>query len=187
MVEGMNEGFKTASESLRDLQGDHRSILRALSDIVDVIQNDIPAEMKIVAVSVILVLIILQSGIGFWQNRTIQLQNGSMETVIRDMAQRMENMEQALKETAAKGAKLEKQIEEMVQERNNVAVAVTQAVDQAVKRAISDARLQPSRRLQVQDSHTDRRDPVTDQMQSGLKYFGNSVSPNAIGLINSRP
>merc|ERR1711867_267665 len=84
--------------------------------------------MKIVAVSVILVLIILQSGIGFWQNRTIQLQNGSMETVIRDMAQRMENMEQALKETPAKGAKLEKQIEEMVQERNNVAVAVLWAI-----------------------------------------------------------
>ena len=187
MVEGMNKGFKTASESLRDLQGDHRDLLRALSAIIDVIQNDIPAEMKIVAVSVILVLIILQSGIGFWQNRTIQLQNGSMETVIRDMAQRMESMEQALKETAAKGAKLEKQIEEMVQERNNVAVAVAQAVDQAVKRAIGDARLQPSRRLQVQDSHTDRRDPVTDQMQSGLKYFGNSVSPNAIALINSRP
>merc|ERR1711954_550027 len=123
MVEGMNKGFKTASESLRDLKGDHRDLLRALSAIIDVIQNDIPAEMKIVAVSVILVLIILQSGIGFWQNRTIQLQNGSMETVIRDMAQRMENMEQALKETAAKGAKLEKQIEEMVQERNNVAVA----------------------------------------------------------------
>ena len=75
----------------------------------------------------------------------------------------------------------------MVQERNKVAIAVAQAMDQAVKRAIGDARLQPSRRLQVQDSHTDRRDPVTDQMQSGLKYFGNSVSPNAIALINSRP
>ena len=171
------------------MKGDHRDLLRALSAIIDVIQNDIPAEMKIVAVSVILVLIILQSGIGFWQNRTIQLQNGSMETVIRDMAQRMESMEQTLKETAAKGAKMEKQIEEMDQERtlveNNVAAAIAQAVEQAVKRAIGDARLQPSRRLQ--DSHTDRRDPVTDQMQSGLKYFGNSVSPNAIALINSRP
>merc|ERR1712101_33443 len=114
MVEGMNEGFKTASESLKDLQGDHKSVMRALSDIVDVIQNDIPAEMKIVAVTVIVVLIILKSGIGFWQNRTIQLQNGSVETLARDMAQRMKSMEQTLKETAAKGAKLEKQIEEMV-------------------------------------------------------------------------
>merc|ERR1712215_300568 len=106
MVEGMNEGFKTASESLKDLQGDHKSVMRALSDIVDVIQNDIPAEMKIVAVTVIVVLIILQSGIGFWQNRTIQLQNGSVETVVRDMPQRMESMEQTMKETAAKGAKM---------------------------------------------------------------------------------
>merc|ERR1711989_171422 len=83
---------------------------------------------------------ILQSGIGFWQNRTIQLQNGSVETVVRDMAQRMESMEQTLKETAAKGAKLEKQIEDMVQERklveNKVPAAIAQAVEQTVKRAM---------------------------------------------------
>ena len=99
----------------------------------------------------------------------------------------MEHMEQVLEEAAAKEAKLERQLEEMVQERNNVAVTVAQVVDQAVKCAINEARLQPARRLQVQDSHTDRRDPVPDQMQSGLKYFGNSVSPNAIALVNSRP
>ena len=98
-------------------------------------------------------------------------------------------MEQTMKETAAKGAKMEKQIEDMIQERrlveNNFAAAIAQAVEQTVNRAIGDARLQPSQRLQ--SSHTERRDPVTDQMQSGLKYFGNSVSPNAIALINSRP
>ena len=188
MVEGMNKGFKTASESLRDLQGDHRSIMRALSDIVDVIQNDIPAEMKIVAITVIVMLIILQSGIGFWQNKTIQLQNGSVETVVRDMAQRMESMEQIMKETAAKGAKMEKQIEDMIQERrlveNNFAAAIAQAVEQTVNRAIGDARLQPSQRLQ--GSHADRM----DRMQSGLRYLGNSVSPhpgpNAIALIGTR-
>ena len=111
----------------------------------------------------------------------------NMETVIREMSQRMEHMEQVLEEAAAKEAKLERQLEEMVQERNNVAVTVAQVVDQAVKCAINEARLQPARRLQVQDSQTDRRDPVTNQMQSGLKYFGNSVSPNAIALINSTP
>ena len=109
-----------------------------------------------------------------------------MGTVIREMAQRMEQMEQVLKEAAAKEAKLEKQLEEMVQERNNVAVTVAQVVDQAVKCAINEARLQPARRLQVQDSHTDRRDPVTDQMQSGLRYLGYSVSPNSIALIGTR-
>ena len=82
----MNKGFKTASESLKDLKEDHRDLLKTLSAIIDVIENEIPAEMKIVAVSVILAFIILQSGIGFWQNRTIQLQNGSMGTVIREMS-----------------------------------------------------------------------------------------------------
>merc|ERR1712089_24832 len=104
MVEGMNKGFKTASETLKDLQGNHISVTRALRAMVEVIENNIPKRMKIVAVTVIGVLIILQSGISFWQNRTIQLQNGSVETVVRYMAQRMESMEQTMKETAAKGA-----------------------------------------------------------------------------------
>ena len=62
----MNKGFETASQSLRNLQGEHRSVIRALRDIVDVIQSDIPAVMEIVAITVIVVLIILQSGMGFW-------------------------------------------------------------------------------------------------------------------------
>ena len=56
----MNKGFKTASETLRDLQGNHKSVTRALRDIVEVIQSDIPARMKIVAITVIGVFIILQ-------------------------------------------------------------------------------------------------------------------------------
>merc|ERR1712121_363620 len=62
MVEGMNEGFKTTSELLKNLQGEHGSVIRALKDLVDVIQSDIPAEMKIAAITVIVILIILQSG-----------------------------------------------------------------------------------------------------------------------------
>ena len=83
MVDGMNKGFKTASELLKDLQG----------DIMEVIQSDISAKIKIAAVGVIVVLIILQSGMGWWQTRTVQLQNGNMDTVVREMAQRMERME----------------------------------------------------------------------------------------------
>ena len=182
MVEGMNKGFKTASEKLKDLEGASNSVTRALVAMIEVIENDIPARMKIVAVTIIGVLIILQLGMSFWQNRTIQLQNGSVETIVRDMAQRMENMEQTMKETAAK---MEKQIEDMIQERrpveNNFETAITQAVEQTVNRAISDARPQ---RLQ------DRRDPTADQMQSGPRYMGNSVSPHpgphAIALIGTR-
>ena len=181
MVEGMNKGFKTASGSLRDLKDDHRDLLEALSAIFDVLENDMPADMKIVAVSIILAFIILQSGIGFWQNRTIQLQNGSMETIIRDMSQRMENMEQTMKETVAK---MEKQIEDMIQRRpteNDLETAITQAVEQTVNRAITDARPQ-----RVQD----RREPTTDQTQSGSRYMGNNVSmhpgPHAVALIGTR-
>merc|ERR1712002_827287 len=111
-----------------DLQGEHGSVIRVLKDLVDIIQSDISAEMKIAAITVIVILIILQSGMGFWQNRTIQLQIGSVETVVRDMAQKMESMEQTMKETEAKGAKMEKQIEDMIQERrlveNNFAAAI---------------------------------------------------------------
>merc|ERR1711867_124151 len=100
--------FRSASESLKDLNEDHSDLLKFLSSIFDVLEDDITADMKIVAVSIILAFIVLQSGIGFWQNRTIQLQNGSVETVIRDMSQKMEHMEQALEESAAKEVKLEK-------------------------------------------------------------------------------
>merc|ERR1712089_90375 len=122
--------------------------------MVEVIENDIPARMKIVAMTIIGVLIILQLGMSFWQNRTIQLQNGSMETIIRDMSERMENMEQTMKETVAK---MEKQIEDMIQRRpteNDLEKAITQAVEQAMNRAITDAR---SQRIQ------DRREHTTDQ------------------------
>merc|ERR1712002_540876 len=64
MVEGMNKGFKTASESLKNLQGEHGSVIRALKDLVDVIQSDIPAQMEIAAITVIIILIILQLGLG---------------------------------------------------------------------------------------------------------------------------
>merc|ERR1712101_45569 len=41
MVEGMNEGFKTAYELLKNLQGEHGCVIRALKDLVDVTQSDI--------------------------------------------------------------------------------------------------------------------------------------------------
>ena len=182
MIDGMNKGFKTATESLKDLQGDHKSLTRALSDIVEVVQSDIPAVMKMVAVGVIVVLIILQSGMGFWQNKTIQLQNGGVETLVREMAQRIERME-------ANGAKMEKQLEDMVQERkleeNNFAAAIAQVVEQSVNQAIGETSLQTSQR--TQGSHVDRRDRTADQRQAGPRYLGNSVSPlpgpNTIALL----
>merc|ERR1712002_1304875 len=152
----------------------------------------IPADMKIATITVIAILIILQSGLGFWQNRTTQLQIGSVETVVRDMAQKMEEMQQLMKKTEAKEAKMKKQVEDMIQEKrqveNNFAVAITQAVEQTMNRAIEDAKFQPS--LKLQSSHTDRRDQTTDQMQTGSRYMGNSLSsytgPNTVALLGSR-
>merc|ERR1712121_93473 len=160
--------------------------------LIGIIESDIPAEMKIAAITVIVILIILQSGMGFWTSRTIQLQIGSVETVVRDMAQKMEEMKQVMKETEAKEAKMKKQVEDMIQERrqveNNFTVAIAQAVEQTMNCAIEDARFQPLQKLQ--SSHTDRRDHTADQMQTGPRYMGNSVSlysgPNTIALIGSR-
>merc|ERR1711867_269142 len=192
MVEGMNKGFKTASEILKDMPGKNRSIIRVLKSLIGVIESDIPTDMKIAAITVIAILIIQQSGMGFWQNRTTQLQIGSVETVVRDMAQKMEEMQQSMKETEAKEAKMKKQVEDMIQEKrqveNNFAVAIAQAVEQTMNRAIEDARFQPLQKLQ--SSHTDRRDQTADQMQTGSRYMGKSVSPysgpNIIALIGSR-
>merc|ERR1712002_1202973 len=112
----------------------------------------IPADMKIAAITVIVILIILQSGLGFWQNRTTQLQIGSVETVVRDMTQKMEEMQQLMKETEVKEAKMKKQVEDMIQERrqveSNFAVAIAQAVEQTMNRAIEDAKFQPALKLQ---------------------------------------
>merc|ERR1711867_246128 len=175
--------FRSASESLKDLSEDHSDLLKVLSSIFDVIENDITAEMKIVAVSIVLAFIVLQSGIGFWQNRTIQLQNGNMETVIREMSQKMEHMEQVLEEAAAKEAKLEKKLDDLVQERNSIAASITCVVEQAVRDAINEAKFQPTRRVHINDSQM-RRDPYTNQTQPALNYSVNPVSnPNAVVLV----
>ena len=189
MVEGMNKGFKTASEILKDMEGENRSIIRLLKSQVDVIESDIPTDMEIAAITVIVILIILQLGLGFWQNRTTQLQ---IESVVRDMGQKLEEMQQVMKETEAKEAKMKKQVEDMIQDKrqleNGFTAAIAQAVEQTMNRAIEDARFQPSQKLQ--SSHTDRRDHTVDQMQTRPRYLGNSVSsysgPNTIALIGSR-
>ena len=87
---------------------------------------------------------------------------------------------------------MKKQLEDMIQERrlveNNFAAAIAQAVEQTMNRAIEDARFQPLQKLQ--SSHTDRRDQTTDQMQTGSRYMGNSVSsyngPHTVALLGSR-
>ena len=87
---------------------------------------------------------------------------------------------------AAKEVKLEKKLDELVQERNSVAANITRVVEQAVRGAINEAKFQPTRRAQVHDSQMRGREPFTNQTQPALNYIGNSVSnvtPNAVALV----
>merc|ERR1712240_602141 len=137
------------------------------SDIVDVIQSDIPIVMKIVAITVIVALIILQSGMGFWQNKTIQLQIGSMETVVRDMAQKMESMEQTLKETAAKGAKMEKQIEDMIQERRQMEkITETHTDEDSIAKEVTSKMKIMTEAHTDEENHTDEEEESADGVTS---------------------
>ena len=176
MIEGMNKGFRSASESLKDLNEDHSDLLKVLSSIFEVLEDDITANMKIVAISIVLAFIALQSGLGFWQNRSLQLQNGSFETVIKEM-------KQGLEESAVREARLEQKLDDLIQERNSIASSITRVVEQAVKDAISGAKYQPVKRVQINDSQM-RREPYTNQIQPALGFSGNPVSnPNAVVLV----
>ena len=97
------------------------------------------------------------------------------------MSERMENMEQTVKETANK---MEKQPEEVIQRKpmeDDLAKAITHAVEQVMSRAITDARPHRSQ---------DRREHSTVQTQSGARYVGSNVSmnpgPHAVALIGHR-
>ena len=176
MIEGMNKGFKSASGSFKDLNEDHNDLIKLLGTIFDVLEDDITANMKIVAISIVLAFIALQSGLGFWQNRSLQLQNGSLETMIREM-------KQGLEESAVREARLEQKLDDLIQERNSIASSITRVVEQAVKDAISVTRYQPVKRVQMNDNQM-RRESYTNQIQPALGFSGNHVSnPNAFVLV----
>merc|ERR1712115_231678 len=156
MIERMNKGFKSASGLFKDLNEDHSDLLKILGTIFDVLEDDITANMKIVAISIVLAFIALQSGIGFWQNRSLQLQNGSLETMIREMKQKIEHIDQVLEEAAFKEARLEQKLDDLVQERNSIAASITCVVEQAVRDAINGAKYQPTQRVQINDSQMRR-------------------------------
>merc|ERR1712112_18244 len=149
LVEGMNKGFKTASEILKNMEGDNRSIVRLLKNLVEVIESDIPTDIEIAAITVIIILIILQLGLGFWQTKATQLQ---IESVVQDMGKKLEELQQVMKDTEAKEAKMKKQLEDIIQDKrqleNEFTVAIAQAIEQTMSRAIEDARFQPSLKLQ---------------------------------------
>merc|ERR1712240_531979 len=180
-VEGMNIGFKTASEILKSMEEDNRSIVGLLKTLVEVIESDIPTDLEIAVITVIVVLIILQLGVSLWQTKATQLQ---IQSVVQDMSQQLEELQQAIKDAEVKEAKMKKQLEDIVQDKkqleNEFTVAIAQAIEQAMSSAIEDARFQSS--LKLQSSRV-------DQIQAGPRIKGKTVSfngPNTLALLNSR-
>merc|ERR1712002_98314 len=153
------------------MEGENRSIIRLLKSLVEVIESDIPTDMEIAAITVIVILIILQLGSGFWQNRNTQLQ---IESVVRDMGQKLEEIQQVIKDSEDKEVKMKKQVEDGIQDKrqleNEFTLAIAQAVEQTINRAIKGAKFEPS--LKLQSNRADQRDDAADQMRVGSRYKG---------------
>ena len=189
-VEGMNKGFKSASEILQNIEGENRSFIRLLERLVDVIESDIPTDVEIAAITVIVMLLILQVGLGFWQNRNTQLR---IKSVVRDMGQKLEEIQQVIKDSEDKKVKMKKQVEDETQDKrqlgNELTLAIAQAVEQTINRAIEGAKFEPS--LNFQSNRADQRDHAADQIRVGSRYKGNSVSyngngPHTVALLGDR-
>ena len=141
-------------------------------------EDDITANMKIVAVSVVLTLIVLHSGLSFWQNRSLQLQNGSLETIIREI-------KQDLDESAIREARMEQKLDDLIRERNTIASSITRIVEQAVKEATGANRLrrslyQPEKRVHMDDNQMRSYTPS----QPSLGFSGNHVpNPSTFVLV----
>ena len=178
MTERMNKGFKSASGAFKGLKEDHEDLIKILGTIFNVMEDDITANMKIVAVSVILTLIILHSGLTFWQNRSLQLQYGSLETIIREIKQDMD-------ESAIREARMEQKLDDLIRERNTIAASITRVVEQAVREASGANRLrrslyQPEKRVHMDDNQMRNYTPS----QPSLGFSGNHVpNPSTFVLV----
>merc|ERR1712033_103880 len=169
----------TAFELLKDMEGENKSFIRLLESLVDVIESDMPTDLEIAAITVIVILIILQLGIGFRQTKATQSQ---IESVVQDMGKQLEELQQVIKDAEVKEAKMKKQLEDIVQDKkqleNEFTVTIAQAIEQARSSAIEDARLQSL--LKLQSSRV-------DQIQTGPRIKGKTVSfndQNTLALLN---
>ena len=189
-VEGMNKGFESASNLLKNIEGDNRSFIKLLEKLIDISRSDIPTDVEITAIIVIVILLISQVGLGFWQNRNTQLR---IKSVVKNMGQKLEDIQQVIKDSEDKKVRMKKQAEDEIQDRkqlgNELTLAIAKAVEQTINRAIEGAKVNPS--LNFQNNRADLRDRVADQTRVGPKYKGNSVSYNdngsrTIALLSDR-
>merc|ERR1711889_5597 len=111
-------------------------------------------------------LLILQVGLGFWQNRNTQL---CFKSVVKNMGQKLEDIQQVIKDSEDKKVKMKKQVEDETQDKrqlgNELTLAIAQAVEQTINRAIEGAKFEPS--LNFQSNRVDLRDRVADQTRVG--------------------
>ena len=113
-VEGMNKGFESASNLLKNIEGDNRSFIRLLEKLIDISRSDIPTDVEITAIIVIVILLISQVGLGIWQNRNTQLR---IKSVVKNMGQKLEEIQQVIKDSEDKKVKMKKQAEDETQDK----------------------------------------------------------------------
>ena len=180
LIEGMNVGFKTASKILKNMEEDNRNILELLKALVEVIESDIPTDLELAVITVIVILTILQLGVSLWQAKATQSQ---IESVVQDMSQQLEELQQVIKAAEVKEAQMRKQLEDMVQDKKQLedefTVNISQAIEQAMSSAIEDTRLQSSLKLQASRG---------DHAPAGSRIMGKTVSfndQNTLALLNN--
>merc|ERR1711873_384401 len=126
-------------------------------------------------------LIISQVGLGFWQNRNTQLR---IKSAVKNMGQKLEDIQQVIKDSEDKKVRMKKQAENKTQDRKQLGMelssAIAKAVEQTINRAIEGTKRDPS--LNFQNNRADLRNRVADQTRVGPKYKGNNVSYNENGL-----
>merc|ERR1712243_9643 len=180
-VEGMNKGFESASDSLKNIEGDNRSFIKLLEKLIDISRSDMPTDVEITAIIVIVILIIFQVGLGFWQNKNTQLR---IKSAVKSMGQKLEDIQQVIKDSEDKKVRMKKQAEEKTQDRKQLGIelssAIAKAEEKTINRAIEGAKRDPS--LNFQNNRADLRNRVADQTRVGPKYKGNNVSYNENGL-----
>merc|ERR1712112_667313 len=112
-------------------------------------RSDMPTDVEITAIIVIVMLIISQVGLGFWQNRNTQLR---IKSAVKNMGQKLEDIQQVIKDSEDKKARMKKQAEDKTQDRKQLGIelssAIAKAVEQTINRAIEGAKRDPSLNFQ---------------------------------------
>ena len=118
-VEGMNKGFEAASDSLKNIEGDNKSFIKLLEKLIDISRSDMPTDVEITAIIVIVILIITQVGVVFWQNRNTQLR---IKSAVKNMGQKLEDIHQDIKDSEDRKIRMKKQAEDKTQDRKQLGI-----------------------------------------------------------------